>query len=143
MVEFQEHLNSQCDSIKFTLEKEEDNSLPFLDVLITKKTDGSLSHQVYRKKTHTNRYLHADSHHYPSQKSGIINTLATRAWRVLDADHIKEELKHLRTSFINNGYTGKEIDKVFRNIKRNKGETKEKDKKLLKNHPSLYPWHYK
>ena len=60
LVEFQKHLNNQCDSIKFTLEREEDKSLPFLDVLITKKIDGSLSHQVYRKKTHTNIYLHAD-----------------------------------------------------------------------------------
>ena len=122
-------MNSQCDIIKFTQEKEEDNSLAFLDVLITKKTDGSLSHQVYRKKTHTNRYLHAESHHHPSQKSGIINTLATRAWRVSDTDHIKEELKQLRKSFINNGYTGKEINKVFRNIK----ETREKPRKKIKN----------
>ena len=35
--EFQSHLNAQCDSIKFTLEKEEKSSFPFLDVLITKK----------------------------------------------------------------------------------------------------------
>ena len=53
------------------------------------------------------RYLHTNSHHHPSQKIGIINTLAISAWRVSDMDHIKEELKHLRMSLMNNGYNGK------------------------------------
>ena len=107
LAEFKSHINNQCDSIKFTLEKEEEKSLPFLDVLITKNIDNSLSHQVYRKKTHTDRYFHTGTHHHPSQKIGIINTLATHAWRVLDTNHIKEELEHLRTSLMNNGYTRK------------------------------------
>ena len=66
--EFSHHLNSLEDSIKFTLEMEKDGKFPFLDVLVTCRTDGSLSHTVYRKPTHTNRYLHADSHHDPAQK---------------------------------------------------------------------------
>ena len=63
---FLTHLNNHSDHIKFTMETQENNSLPFLDVLLTKKTDGSLSHQVYHKKTHTDRYLHAESHHHLS-----------------------------------------------------------------------------
>jgi hypothetical protein len=38
------------------MEIEKDNSLPFLDVLISHHLDGSLTHQVYRKRlilTHT------------------------------------------------------------------------------------------
>ena len=35
LVEFTKHLNSQCDSIKFTIEKEERNFLLLLDVLTT------------------------------------------------------------------------------------------------------------
>ena len=50
--EFQSHINNQCDSIKFTLEKEEENSLPFLDVLITKNPDGSLSLTGYTEIKH-------------------------------------------------------------------------------------------
>ena len=41
------HLNSQSCSIKFTMDYEVDGSLPFLDVLISRKDDGSLSHQVF------------------------------------------------------------------------------------------------
>jgi hypothetical protein len=35
------------------MEMEKDKSLPFLDVLISRLPNGSLTHQVYRKKTHT------------------------------------------------------------------------------------------
>ena len=39
--QFLEHLNNQNDNIKFTMEIEENNRLPFLDVLISRNEDGS------------------------------------------------------------------------------------------------------
>ena len=69
-------------------------------------------------------------HHHPSQNIGIINTLATGAWRVSDTDHIKGELEHIRTTLINNGYNGKEADKVFHNVKKRRHKTKERDTTL-------------
>jgi hypothetical protein len=74
---FFDHLNNQSESIKFTMELEENISIPFLDILISKKDNGLLSHQVYRKINHTDHYLHANSHHHPTQKLGVINTLVT------------------------------------------------------------------
>jgi hypothetical protein len=41
----QEHLNS----IRFMMEAEQDNSMPFLDVFTKRKWDSSLGHMVYRK----------------------------------------------------------------------------------------------
>ena len=41
------HLNNQSDHIKFTMEVKENNSLPFLDVLLTRKTDGTIARQVF------------------------------------------------------------------------------------------------
>ena len=38
-------------------------SIPFLDTRITRKVDGKLDVTVYRKPTHTDRYLHFKSHH--------------------------------------------------------------------------------
>ena len=66
LVPFLNHLNSHSPHIQFTMEIEQNNSLPFLDVLVTHNDNGSLSHQVYKKKTHTDRYLNARSHHHPS-----------------------------------------------------------------------------
>ena len=42
------------------MELEQSGTLPFLDVLIKKNTDGTLAHTVYRKTTNTSLYLHVD-----------------------------------------------------------------------------------
>ena len=86
---FLEHLNRQSVDIKFTMEVEENESIPYLDVLIYKILDGSLGHKVFIKKTHTDSYLDADSHYHPAQKLGIINTLETREARICDDEHRK------------------------------------------------------
>lgn len=56
-------MNSIDEHIQFTVEKEENDSLPFLDSLLTHESDGSISTSVYRKKTHTDQYLQFSSHH--------------------------------------------------------------------------------
>ena len=101
---FFNHLNSISSEIKFTMELEENGKIPFLDFLISRKEDGTLGHQVYRKKTHTDSYLHAYSYHHPSQKSRILNTLAIRAFMISDPNHLKEEIEHLTYLFKNLGY---------------------------------------
>ena len=52
----QEHLNSRDPHIKFTIELPGRDGLPFLDTL-TKPTPTSIESTVYRKPTHTDRYL--------------------------------------------------------------------------------------
>jgi len=56
---FLHHLNSQFESIKFTMEVEVDGFLPFLDVLLCRLDDGSLSHHVFHKKnlTRSNTFM--------------------------------------------------------------------------------------
>ena len=101
-------LNSNSPEIKFTMELEENSSIPFLDVLTIRKEDGSLGHKFFRKSTHTESYfhaesyhcyLHAKSYHHPSQKLGVLNTLAIRALRIFDSEHLEEEKKHLSLAF--------------------------------------------
>ena len=115
LCEFLEHINSIHPKIQFTMEMEENGKLPFLDVLLIKKPNDSIGHTVYRKPTHTNRYLHADSHHFPGQKKGVLNTLITRSRRLADKEHIAEELRLLREVFLNNGFNKREIRKAFAN----------------------------
>ncbi|XP_072017458.1 uncharacterized protein [Amphiura filiformis] len=68
------HLNQvdPTNSIKFTYKEESDNSIPFLDTLITKKDDGSLKLCIYRKPTHTDQYLQFQSHHPLHHKLGVV-----------------------------------------------------------------------
>ncbi|BHF65557.1 hypothetical protein SprV_0200857000 [Sparganum proliferum] len=58
---FQDLLNSIFPDIQFTREDEEDEKLPFLDVLVTRTPDGKLSTTVYRKATNTTRVLNYHS----------------------------------------------------------------------------------
>jgi hypothetical protein len=106
---FFQHLNNISKEIKFTMELEENDSIPFLDVLIKRKNNGDLGHAVYRKKTHTENYLHANSHHHPNQKLGVLKTLATRAIRISDEAHLDKETDHLTKTFKNIGYKQKDI----------------------------------
>ena len=75
--------------------------------------DASLAHQVYQKKTHTYKYLNASSHHVPSQKLGILKTLAMRVVQIANNDHLDKELEHLRSVLQNNGYNTWDINKAF------------------------------
>jgi len=99
---FLQHLNNQSNSINFTMAMEENGSLPFLNILINRNQDGTISYQVYRKKTHAEHYLHANSHHHPSQKFGVLNTLATMVVRISDQDHFEKEKNHLMNVFKKN-----------------------------------------
>ena len=65
--EFLNHLSSIHPNIQFTMEKEIEGQLPFLDVMVVCKTD-LLEHKVYRKPTHTDWYLHKNSNHHPLEK---------------------------------------------------------------------------
>lgn len=59
---FHQHINNIEPSIQFTCEIEQDNQLPFLDILLTKHNE-TISTSVYRKKSHTDQYLQFSSHH--------------------------------------------------------------------------------
>ncbi|XP_076659914.1 uncharacterized protein LOC143363201 [Halictus rubicundus] len=111
---FLQYINSLHPNIQFTMEIENtDRSLPFLDVLITRKPDGSLGHQVYRKPTHTNRYLHASSHHHPAQKNSVISSLINRAISISEKQHLPQELEHLRTTLGQNGFSKHKINRTI------------------------------
>ena len=84
---FLKHLNNIRDSIKFTMEEEKDNSLPFLDTRLMKRDDGTIDITVYREPTHTDRYLDFRSHHPSHVKRGLVRCLQHR----IDSITSKEE----------------------------------------------------
>ena len=59
-------------SIQFTLEREKDRHLPFLDLNVCRAEQGNLETSVYRKPTHTDKYFAFDSHHRSSFAKGKI-----------------------------------------------------------------------
>ena len=100
-----DHLNSISPSITFTVEEETEGRLPFLDSLVTRERDGTLKVGVYRKDTHTDRYLPFDSHHPTHVKRGVVRSLVRRAEDVSTDDCVlKKEMGHLRKVLAANGY---------------------------------------
>ncbi|XP_072174675.1 uncharacterized protein [Diadema setosum] len=76
---FFQHINTCDPNISFTTEECKDQKLAFLDVEVHITSDGSLDTTVYRKPTHTNQYLHFNSHHPLVHKLSVIRTLFHRA----------------------------------------------------------------
>ncbi|XP_062557698.1 uncharacterized protein LOC134222553 [Armigeres subalbatus] len=75
-------LNSKHETIKFTVEKEQNSTLPFLDLLITRKEDNTLKFGIYRKPTSTDRYIISESNHFGAQKQAAFHSMAHRLFNI-------------------------------------------------------------
>ena len=98
-------INNVFNDIKFTMEQESDNKLPFLDVLITRTDTGKLETQVHRKPTHTDQILNYNSNNPRTHKINCVQTLFKRARTHCNTITArKNEEKHLKTILQKNGY---------------------------------------
>ena len=99
---FLDHLNSIDDNIRFTTEDpKEDGSISFLDILIIPDVNGKLNTTVYRKPTHTDMYLHWDSHHNIPAKYSVIGTLYHRANTICSTtQYLQNEERHLNQALV-------------------------------------------
>ena len=100
-------LNSIDPQIKFTVEEEHNGQLSFLDTLVT-RDNGFLITNVYRKPTHTDKYLDYTSHHDKNHKVSRLSTalpLLHRAATLPNTNEGKQaESKHVIDALVTNGY---------------------------------------
>ena len=88
------------------MEVEKDGSLPFLGTLLQRRDDGSLDVTVYRKPTHTDRYLDFRSHHPSHVKRGLVRCLYDRARSITTRqDNLQKEECQLTKVLKQNGYS--------------------------------------
>ena len=107
-----QHLNSIDPHIKFTVEQpNKEGAIPFLDTL-PKPSGEEISVSVYRKPTHTDRYLDFNSSHPISAKRAIVRALMDRAENVCsDPEILSKEVEHLSKVLHYNNYPQWMIDK--------------------------------
>uniref|UniRef100_A0A5S6QSY2 Reverse transcriptase domain-containing protein n=1 Tax=Trichuris muris TaxID=70415 RepID=A0A5S6QSY2_TRIMR len=99
-----EHLNSLfLDKILFTMEKETGGQLPFLDLLVMRE-ENRMTTKVYRKPTHSGRYLNFLSNHPLNVKVGIITGMVDRAVNLCSREYFNEELDHIRRTLQQNDF---------------------------------------
>ncbi|XP_029159721.1 uncharacterized protein LOC114931734 [Nylanderia fulva] len=85
-------------------------------MLVKKNEDGTLGHRVYRKPIHRS-LLHATSHHHPTQKNSVINSLIYRVLTISEPTSLNEELEHLNQVLTKNGYNSKDINRTTERLK--------------------------
>nr|XP_039254369.1 uncharacterized protein LOC120331363 [Styela clava] len=123
---FHDHLNTIEPSIQFTIEKELNRTIAFLDVQIHKEEYGKLTTDIFRKKTHTNRYLNFNSNHPVGHKRSVISSLINRAKSLIsDERKQKLEINFIKKTLRQNGYP----KKMFSN-QNNRQDTKEELKPI-------------
>ena len=81
-IAFFHYLNSRHKNLKFTMEKEVENKLPFLDVLVSKDANGSTQTNVHRKNTFTGLLTNFFSFCSFSYKMSLVYTLIDRTYRI-------------------------------------------------------------
>ena len=131
--EFHQHLNQQDVNIKFTIERYADPGLPFLDTLNKVCDDGTIQVSLYRKKTHTDKYLDFNSHHQKVHKAAVVRTLAHRSETLLvDSDLKSRENDHIKKTLSENGYPKKFVQRHLerKSTEKENKEAKEKCKGL-------------
>ena len=139
---FLQHLNSLDQHIQFTKEEARpDGSMPFLDVLITPREDGSLETTVYRKPTHTDLYLQWESKHTLTSKYGVVGTLHHRAQQICSSPELlQQEEKHLHQALTNCKYPEWALNKANLRSKARKTRTIRKNTVNNNNSSSLKPY---
>ena len=104
-------------------DNKEDGAIPFLDTIVKPEADGKLSATVYRKPTHTDRFLQWDSHHHLSAMFSVIHTLSHRVQIVCsNPELLHKEKTHLRNVLTQCKYPKWALDKVERRLNKPSSE---------------------
>ena len=86
--------------------------LAFLDIQVTRSLEG-LTTSVYRKSTHTDRYIPFHSHHHQRTITGVLRCMRDRAHRICDPTWKEPELQHLQHIFQANGFPKELVRKTL------------------------------
>ena len=111
MVFFRE-LNQLHPALKFTVDSETDNQLPFMDVGV-RRQDGKFRRSVYRKPTFTGLYTRWESFGPTSQKIALIRSLTSRAIKICSDTALPDEVAKLKELFANNGYPAQIVERTI------------------------------
>ena len=94
-----------------TVELENNDEIPFLDILIHRRTNRSIRRSVYRKSTANNQCLNFLSFSPIQHKMSVVRSSYTRAYRMCTSDTLQNDLSEIRKILESDGYPGSFIMK--------------------------------
>nr|CAI5855617.1 unnamed protein product [Callosobruchus analis] len=108
--------NSFNPNIQFTAERENNHSIPFLDMLVIRNPNTNvLCTKWYTKPMSSGRYINYFSYHPPRMKKNLILALKNRVIRLSHPQHRNESLQKLKKLLIDNSYPIKFINSLLFN----------------------------
>ncbi|XP_015118396.1 uncharacterized protein LOC107042039 [Diachasma alloeum] len=112
-----EAFNSIHPRIQFTVERETEGAICFLDVKVIREENGLLRTNWYQKPTSAGRVVNYRSNHPTSQKIGVVFGLLHRAIGLSHGSFHEENVSRVRRVLVNNNYPAKFISKCVRNFR--------------------------
>nr|CAH8833466.1 unnamed protein product [Trichobilharzia regenti] len=103
--------NEVHSAMKFTCEEESQDRIAFLDVLLTRKPDGSIKRNLHSQSTWTGKYTHFHSFVPIKYKRNLVKTLSHRVRAICSKEVIEDELSIVYDTSIENGYPEKLMKK--------------------------------
>ena len=131
-------LNSQDPKIQYTVEKENDGELSFLDINIRNNREGSYEFKVFRKDAITNVQIKPNSSINPNIINGaVFKGFLVRATRTCSPQFLQDEINFLINVFVENGHERSKLQKIAAD--HSKVSSSQKKKELPKNSVKI-PW---
>ena len=110
---FHDTLNTCDPKISFTIKLENNGQIAFLDTLVSRR-NGVAFIEIFRKPTHTDRYLDFSSHHAKEHKISTASTLLFRASNLPSSFEGKtREISNVRATLEANGYPPAVISNIL------------------------------
>ena len=136
--ELLDHISNLHPQTQFTKEEENNSTLPFVDTLVQRNCDKTISVKIYRKPTHTNQYLKYTSHNPTSAKQSVITALFDRTDNVVSNENDKiEEKHHILAALQQNGYPKEFIQRTVEKHNRRKEQPRERPEEEPKQTKSI------
>lgn len=111
---FHQFINSRHPRMNFTVEVEQENCLPFLDVNVTRLGSNFVT-SVFRKPTFSGVYTHYDSFIPEVYKHNLLSTLLFRSHTICsDWKAIHGEISFLKVTLEKNAYPGHIVERMVR-----------------------------
>ncbi|XP_044766280.1 uncharacterized protein LOC123322400 [Coccinella septempunctata] len=125
-----ETFNAYHPRIQFTIEREKDNELSFLDVRVRRRADGTLSTRWCMKPTSSGRLLNYRSDTCRKYKISVIKNLLHRGINLSSSEFHHENLKEIKQILKVNAYPSLLVNRIINEYKPSPsrhqlGETKE------------------